>query len=109
MFQTSKPGFVAALVLAAALAAPVAAPASAQGLFNRIAGENCSRFQEEGGLFFQGFFRGSKPSPFLSDDGLYVETEYRCFRSLEECDDWLYDQQSAHTTTGRTWCRQYGG
>lgn len=81
----------------------------AQGLFDRIAGKNCSRYEQEGGVFFQGFFRGSKPSPFISVDGLYVETEYRCFRSLQHCDAWLYEQQSSHTTTGRTWCRQYGG
>jgi hypothetical protein len=43
----------------------------------------------------------------MNDDGLYVVREYRCFRTLEACDAWLYDVQSAHVTTHRTWCRQY--
>lgn len=104
--------FRAVLVAALALAGVAAAPdfsseAEAQSLFGGIAGDGCSRMQAEGGVFWQGFFRGREESPFVFDDGLYVVREYRCFRTLEECDAWLYDVQSAHVVTHRTWCRQY--
>jgi hypothetical protein len=106
--RTACTGLVAALAFVGALAAPdFSREAQAQSLFGGIAGDGCSQMQAEGGAFWQGFFRGREESPFMNDDGLYVVREYRCFRTLEACDAWLYDVQSAHVTTHRTWCRQY--
>ncbi|WP_157928805.1 hypothetical protein [Pararhizobium haloflavum] len=84
------------------------APAvSAQGLFGGLAGDGCRAFQEAGGPFWQGFYRGREESPFTQDDGLYEVRHYRCFRSEAECDAWLYDLQSTYVATHRTWCRAY--
>lgn len=100
---------IASLTAMAATPAILPAPAIAQGLFGGLAGDHCRAFQEAGGEFWQGFFRGRRMSPFLQDDGLYEIREYHCFRTEAECRDWLYDVQSRYETTSRTWCRQYFG
>jgi hypothetical protein len=108
LIRPFRAGLVAALALAGAFTASDFSPqAQAQSLFGGIAGDGCNQMQAEGGVFWQGYFRGREESPFTFDDGLYVVREYRCFRTLEECDAWLYAVQSAHVVTHRTWCRQY--
>lgn len=99
----------AALAAMAATSVALSAPAVAQGFFGAPAGDSCRAFQQAGGAFWQGYFRGREESPFMLDDGLYEVREYHCFRTEAECRAWLYDVQSSHVTTSRTWCRQYFG
>ena len=90
-------GLVAFAVAAAAIALPSIGvqPAAAQGFFDRVAGAECARLQNEGGPFWQGFVRGSREGHFTFSDSLNDFTDRHCFRSEADCRDWVYVVRSA--------------